>query len=39
MKIIGTPEDLVGTVVYLASDDSRLVTGSHLWVDAGQSMV
>jgi NAD(P)-dependent dehydrogenase (short-subunit alcohol dehydrogenase family) len=39
MKAIGTPEDLVGTAIYLACDDSRLVTGTHLFVDAGQSMI
>lgn len=39
MKIIGTPEDLVGSAVYLASEDSRLVTGTHLFVDAGQTMI
>lgn len=39
MKIIGTPEDLVGTAVYMACDDSRLMTGAHVFVDAGQTMV
>lgn len=29
------PEDLTGTAVYLASDDSRLMTGQTLVVDAG----
>lgn len=29
------PDDLVPTIVYLASDDSRFVTGSTLPVDAG----
>ena len=29
------PEDLTGTAVYLASDDSRLMTGKTLVVDAG----
>ena len=29
------PEDLAGTAVYLASDDSRLMTGQTLVVDAG----
>lgn len=38
MKAIGTPEDLVGTAIYLACDDSRLVTGTHLFVDAGLTM-
>jgi 3-oxoacyl-[acyl-carrier protein] reductase len=39
MRIIGTPEDLVGTAVYLASDDSRLVTGAQIFVDGGQTIV
>lgn len=39
MKVIGKPEDVVGTAVYLASDDSRLVTGTHVVVDAGTTMV
>ncbi len=29
------PEDLAGTAVYLASEDSRLMTGQTLVVDAG----
>ena len=29
------PEDLTGTAVYLACDDSRLMTGQTLVVDAG----
>jgi NAD(P)-dependent dehydrogenase (short-subunit alcohol dehydrogenase family) len=32
---IGQVEDLMGAVVYLASDASRLVTGSALMVDGG----
>jgi len=38
MKAIGRPEDLVGAAVYLASEESRLVTGIHLFVDGGVSM-
>lgn len=30
-----TPEDYVGAVVYLASDESAMVTGSNITVDAG----
>jgi NAD(P)-dependent dehydrogenase (short-subunit alcohol dehydrogenase family) len=33
-----TAEDLVGTVLYLLSDDSRMVTGQVLAVDAGWSI-
>lgn len=32
---IGAPEDLTGAVLYLASDDSRWVTGTTLVVDGG----
>ena len=39
MKVIGTPEDVVGPALFLASDESRLVTGTHLFVDAGLTMI
>jgi NAD(P)-dependent dehydrogenase (short-subunit alcohol dehydrogenase family) len=32
---VGDPEDLMGAIVFLASDASRLVTGSSLMVDGG----
>jgi 3(or 17)beta-hydroxysteroid dehydrogenase len=32
---LGTPEDVAGAVVYLASDDSKYVTGSQLVVGGG----
>ncbi len=32
------PEDLVGTALYLLSDDSRMVTGQVVTVDAGWSL-
>jgi NAD(P)-dependent dehydrogenase (short-subunit alcohol dehydrogenase family) len=32
------PEDLVGTAIFLASDDSRLVTGQLIIHDAGMSL-
>jgi NAD(P)-dependent dehydrogenase (short-subunit alcohol dehydrogenase family) len=32
----GEPEEIVGTVVYLASDASRFVTGSVIVVDGGE---
>jgi NAD(P)-dependent dehydrogenase (short-subunit alcohol dehydrogenase family) len=31
------PEEIVGTIVYLLSDDSRFVTGSQFTVDGGYS--
>ena len=32
---IGEIEDLMGPVVYLASDASALMTGTHLLIDGG----
>lgn len=31
----GTPEDLVGSAIFLASDDAAWVTGINLSVDGG----
>lgn len=36
---VGQPEDVMGAVVYLASDASSLVTGSALMVDGGWTAV
>ena len=36
---IGQPEDVMGAVVYLASDASSLVTGSALMIDGGWTAV
>jgi NAD(P)-dependent dehydrogenase (short-subunit alcohol dehydrogenase family) len=33
------PADLAGTVLYLASDDSRFVTGQTVMVDGGTVML
>jgi NAD(P)-dependent dehydrogenase (short-subunit alcohol dehydrogenase family) len=35
----GRPEDIAGAALYLASDDARFVTGEHLVVDGGLSVV
>ncbi|HEX4963908.1 MAG TPA: glucose 1-dehydrogenase [Thermoanaerobaculia bacterium] len=35
---IGQPEDLVGAVLYLASDASRFTTGAVLVIDGGQTL-
>jgi len=34
---LGTPEELAKAVVFLASDDSRGITGKELFVGAGFS--
>jgi NAD(P)-dependent dehydrogenase (short-subunit alcohol dehydrogenase family) len=36
---IGTPDDVAGTVAFLASDDAAFVTGASLLVDGGRSAV
>jgi len=33
-----TPEDLAGTVVFLASDDSAFITGQMIVVDGGSAL-
>jgi glucose 1-dehydrogenase len=38
MRVIGTPEDVAGAAIFLASDESRLATGSTIFLDAGQSI-
>jgi NAD(P)-dependent dehydrogenase (short-subunit alcohol dehydrogenase family) len=38
MGRLGSPEDLVGAAVYLASDDSAYATGSAVRVDGGQTI-
>jgi 3-oxoacyl-[acyl-carrier protein] reductase len=35
MRRIGDPEDVVGPVAFLASDDAAFVTGQSLNVDGG----
>ncbi|QGH68523.1 glucose 1-dehydrogenase [Pseudactinotalea sp. HY158] len=35
----GLPEELVGTLVYLASDASRFVSGQNIFVDGGMTAV
>ncbi|MDA4131154.1 MAG: 3-oxoacyl-ACP reductase, partial [Thaumarchaeota archaeon] len=33
--IIATPEDVTGAVLFLASEDAKLSTGTTIWTDAG----
>jgi NAD(P)-dependent dehydrogenase (short-subunit alcohol dehydrogenase family) len=35
---LGTPEDLVGVVLYLASEESNWTTGQSFIVDGGHTM-
>ena len=35
---VGTPEDMNGIAVFLASDDSKFATGAHFFVDGGISV-
>jgi NAD(P)-dependent dehydrogenase (short-subunit alcohol dehydrogenase family) len=36
---IGEPEDVARAALYLASDESRFITGTHLFVDNGFTAV
>lgn len=36
---VGVPEDIVGPVVFLATDRSSYITGQHLLIDGGWSLV
>ncbi len=38
LKRLETPEDLVGIVAFLASDDSNFITGQTILVDGGRAM-
>jgi NAD(P)-dependent dehydrogenase (short-subunit alcohol dehydrogenase family) len=38
MGRIGVPEDLVGAVLFLASDWARYITGTILFVDGGRTI-
>ena len=38
LGIIGVPEDIVGAAVFLASEESRMATGTTVYLDAGQTI-
>ncbi len=38
MARMGNPEDLMGVVVFLASDASRYITGAELRIDGGYTV-
>ena len=39
LKALPKPEDLIGSVVFLASDDSKFMTGTFTVIDGGYGMV
>lgn len=39
LRRIGVPEDIAGAAIFLASDESRLATGSTVLLDAGQTIL
>ena len=36
MKYIGYPQDMAGIAVYLASEESKYMTGQDIYVDGGK---
>ena len=36
---LGSPEDVVGTVVLLASDESEFITGQIFYIDGGLTAI
>ena len=36
---VGKPNDVLGAVVFLASDESSFITGTHLFIDGGYSVI
>jgi NAD(P)-dependent dehydrogenase (short-subunit alcohol dehydrogenase family) len=39
MGVIGTPQDVVGAAIFLASAESRLATGATIILDGGQTVI
>ena len=38
MKYIGVPEDIAGIAVFMASEESKYMTGQDIYVDGGKSL-
>lgn len=38
MEYIGCPDDIVGLVVYLASEESKYMTGQDIYIDGGKGL-
>jgi len=38
LKRVGQPNDVVGATVFLASDESLFITGTHIFIDGGYSI-
>jgi len=38
LKIVATPDDITGAVLFLASDDAKLATGTTVLIDAGATI-
>lgn len=39
IKRVEVPEDIVGTVIFLASNESAFITGQTIMVDGGQNFI
>jgi len=39
LKRIGNPKDVLGAAIFLASDESSFITGTHIFVDGGYTII
>lgn len=39
LPTMGDPSEIAGSIAYLASDEARYITGSHLVIDGGQTII